>query len=60
MAYTDPSWFKTCQERFKAQGINLNAFNTRENAADVYFVAQTLGYRAFNYYGVSYGTLLGQ
>jgi pimeloyl-ACP methyl ester carboxylesterase len=60
MAYTDPSWFKTCQERFKAQGINLNAFNTRENAADVYVVAETLGYRAFNYYGVSYGTLLGQ
>jgi pimeloyl-ACP methyl ester carboxylesterase len=60
MAYTDPSWFKTCQERFKAQGINLNAFNTRENAADVYFVAETLGYRTFNYYGVSYGTLLGQ
>ena len=60
MAYTDPSWFKTCQERFKAQGINLNAFNTRENAADVYFVAESLGYRVFNYYGVSYGTLLGQ
>jgi pimeloyl-ACP methyl ester carboxylesterase len=60
MAYTDPSWFKTCQERFKAQGINLSAFNTRENAADVYFAAETLGYRAFNYYGVSYGTLLGQ
>ncbi len=60
MAYTDPSWFKTCQERFKAQGINLNAFNTRENAADVYFVAETLGVRTFNFYGVSYGTLLGQ
>lgn len=60
MAYTDPSWFKTCQDRFRAQGINLGAFNTRENAADVYFVAQTLGYRSFNYYGVSYGTLLGQ
>ncbi len=60
IAYTDPSWFKTCQERFKAQGINLSAFNTRENAADIYFVAETLGYRAFNYYGVSYGTLLGQ
>ena len=60
MAYTDPSWFKTCQARFKAQGIDLNAFNTRENAADVFFVAETLGYRAFNYYGVSYGTLLGQ
>lgn len=60
MAYTDPGWFRTCQERFLAQGIRLDAFNTRENAADVYFVAETLGYRAFNYYGVSYGTLLGQ
>ena len=60
MAYTDPGWFKTCQDRFKAQGINLGAFNTLENAADVYFVAETLGYRTFNYYGVSYGTLLGQ
>lgn len=60
LAYTDPGWFRTCQQRFEAQGINLNAFNTRENAADVYFVAETLGYPAFNYYGVSYGTLLGQ
>jgi len=60
MAYTDPGWFRTCQARFQAQGINLGAFNTRENAADIYFVAETLGYRAFNYYGVSYGTLLGQ
>jgi pimeloyl-ACP methyl ester carboxylesterase len=58
--YTDPSWFKVCNDRFKQQGINLNAFNTRENAADVYFVAETLGYPKFNYYGVSYGTLLGQ
>lgn len=59
-AYTDPGWFKACNDRFKQQGINLNAFNTRENAADVYFVAETLGYKQFNYYGVSYGTLLGQ
>lgn len=60
MAYTDPAWFKTCQARFQKQGIRLGAFNTVENAADVYFVAETLGYPAFNYYGVSYGTLLGQ
>jgi pimeloyl-ACP methyl ester carboxylesterase len=60
IGYTDPSWFKACNDRFKAQGINPNAFNTRENAADVYFVAETLGYPQFNYYGVSYGTLLGQ
>ncbi|UBF26230.1 alpha/beta hydrolase [Kovacikia minuta CCNUW1] len=58
--YTDPSWFKVCNDRFKQQGINPNAFNTLENAADVYFVAETLGYPQFNYYGVSYGTLLGQ
>lgn len=60
MAYTDPSWFRTCQARFQKQGIGLGAFNTVENAADVYLVAETLGYSAFNYYGVSYGTLLGQ
>jgi pimeloyl-ACP methyl ester carboxylesterase len=58
--YTDPGWIKACHDRFKAQGINPNAFNTRENAADVYFVAETLGYEQFNFYGVSYGTLLGQ
>ncbi|MEX0269335.1 alpha/beta hydrolase [Leptolyngbyaceae cyanobacterium UHCC 1019] len=58
--YTDPGWIKACHDRFKTQGVNLNAFNTRENAADVYFVAETLGYRQFNFYGVSYGTLLGQ
>jgi pimeloyl-ACP methyl ester carboxylesterase len=60
IGYSDPSWFKACNDRLKAQGINPNAFNTRENAADVYFVAETLGYKQFNYYGVSYGTLLGQ
>lgn len=58
--YTDPGWIRACHDRFKTQGINPNAFNTRENAADVYFVAETLGYRQFNFYGVSYGTLLGQ
>lgn len=59
-AYTDPAWIKACHDRFKAEGINPNAFNTRENAADVYFVAETLGYEQFNFYGISYGTLLGQ
>ena len=58
--YTDPGWIKACHDRFKTQGINPNAFNTRENAADVYVVAETLGYRQFNFYGVSYGTVLGQ
>ncbi len=59
-SYTDSSWIKVCNDRIKAQGINPSAFNTRENAADVYAVAEALGYPQFNYYGVSYGTLLGQ
>jgi pimeloyl-ACP methyl ester carboxylesterase len=58
--YTDPGWIKACNARLRAQGINPSAFNTRENAADIYAVAETLGYPVFNYYGVSYGTLLGQ
>ncbi len=60
LSYTDSTWIKACNERIKAQGINPSAFNTRENAADVYAVAEALGYPRFNYYGVSYGTLLGQ
>jgi pimeloyl-ACP methyl ester carboxylesterase len=59
-SYTDPSWIRACNARLKAQGINPSAFNTRENAADIYAVAEALGYPIFNYYGVSYGTLLGQ
>lgn len=59
-SYTDSSWIKVCNDRIKAKGINPSAFNTRENAADIYAVAETLGYPQFNYYGVSYGTLLGQ
>ena len=59
-SYTDSSWIKVCNDRIRAQGINPSAYNTRENAADIYAVAETLGYRLFNYYGVSYGTLLGQ
>jgi pimeloyl-ACP methyl ester carboxylesterase len=58
--YTDASWIRGCNARLKAQGISPSAFNTRENAADIYAVAETLGYPQFNYYGVSYGTLLGQ
>lgn len=56
----DIGWIEACNKRSIAQGINTSAFNTRENAADIYFVAQVLGYEEFNYYGVSYGTLLGQ
>ena len=59
-SYTDSSWIKVCNQRIRAQGINPSAFNTRENASDVYAVAEALGCPQFNYYGVSCGTLLGQ
>ncbi len=57
---TDTGWMVACRDRSIAEGINPNAFNTVENAADMYVVAEVLGYDQFNYYGVSYGTLLGQ
>ncbi|MCB0166059.1 MAG: alpha/beta fold hydrolase [Anaerolineae bacterium] len=57
---TDHSFVVACRDRLLAEGVNFNAFNSIENAADMYFVAETLGYDSFNYYGVSYGTLLGQ
>jgi pimeloyl-ACP methyl ester carboxylesterase len=60
IAPTDTQWMVACRDRSLAEGINPNAFNTIENAADIYAVAEALGYDQFNYYGVSYGTLLGQ
>jgi pimeloyl-ACP methyl ester carboxylesterase len=51
--------YQACGERLTAEGINLAAFNTLENAADIESVRRALGYDKINYYGVSYGTLLG-
>jgi pimeloyl-ACP methyl ester carboxylesterase len=56
----DRTWVATCRDRLLDEGVNFDAFNSVENAADMYVVAETLGYDSFNYYGVSYGTLLGQ
>jgi len=56
----DVTFLQECHARLQAEKINFDAFNTVENAADMYAVAEALGYDQFNYYGVSYGTLLGQ
>lgn len=48
-----------CRARLAGEGVDWAAFNSVENAADVQAVRQALGYDAFNFYGVSYGTLLG-
>lgn len=48
-----------CYERLQGEGIDLSAYNSLENAADVPLIARALGYQEYNFYGVSYGTLLG-
>lgn len=48
-----------CYARLQAEGIDLSAYNSLENAADVPLIASALGYDTYNFYGVSYGTLLG-
>jgi pimeloyl-ACP methyl ester carboxylesterase len=42
------------------EGVNLAAYNTAENAADVNDLRLALGYDQVNLYGVSYGTMLAQ
>ena len=49
---------QACHDRLVAEGINLSAFNSLENAADIESLRLALGYDQVNLYGVSYGTLL--
>lgn len=59
---TDPgiAHFQACGDRLKKEVGDLSAFNSDENADDIEVIRQTLGYDKINYYGVSYGTELGQ
>jgi pimeloyl-ACP methyl ester carboxylesterase len=48
-----------CRSRLVAEeGIELSAFDSLENAADVAALQEALGYASINFYGVSYGSLL--
>lgn len=50
-----------CRDRLKNSGVDLGAYNSLESAADVPMVVQAAGYSGqFNFYGVSYGTMLAQ
>jgi pimeloyl-ACP methyl ester carboxylesterase len=49
-----------CRERFAKSGVDLSAYNSVENAADIVAVADALGYDQVNLYGGSYGSLLAQ
>jgi pimeloyl-ACP methyl ester carboxylesterase len=50
---------EACYARLLSEGIDLSAYNSLENAADIPLIARALGYDEYNFYGVSYGTLLG-
>jgi pimeloyl-ACP methyl ester carboxylesterase len=47
-----------CHDRLAQQGINLSAYTTLNNAADVQSLISALGFKQVNLYGVSYGTRL--
>ena len=49
---------RACHDRLVSQGIDLNGFNTLQNAADVSDLVHALGYQKMTIYGVSYGTRL--
>ena len=49
-----------CRARLEKEGVNLDAFNTAEIAQDYEAVRQVLGYQKINFYGVSYGSHIGQ
>ncbi|MEA3336605.1 MAG: hypothetical protein U9R25_11890 [Chloroflexota bacterium] len=52
--------FTNCRERLVSDGINLNAYNNPERAADVPLVMEVLGYKEYNLSGLSGGGLLTQ
>ncbi len=48
-----------CDQRlFNEEGLDLGAFNSLENAADVEALRVALGYEQIDLYGISYGSLL--
>ena len=51
--------FTACYNRLQGLGIDLSAYNTLENAADIKELAAVLGYGKINLYSASYGTRLG-
>ncbi len=49
---------QACHDRLVREGINLSAYTTLENAADVHDLVRDLGYTQVNLEGTSYGTRL--
>lgn len=49
---------QACRDRLVSEGVDLQAYNSAENAADVADLRAALGYEEWNLYGISYGTRL--
>jgi pimeloyl-ACP methyl ester carboxylesterase len=54
----DSAAIQTCHDRLAATGVDLTAYNTTENAADIADLRVALGIDTWNVYGVSYGSRL--
>ncbi len=54
----DIEFLLSCHQDLVDQGVNLAAYNSSENAADVKDLSDVLGYKQVNLYGVSYGARL--
>lgn len=48
-----------CKKKIQQNGVDLEGYNSRENAADFEDLRKALGYKKWNLYGVSYGSRLG-
>ncbi len=56
--HTVDDGLQACYDDFVAQGIELSAYNSNENAADVADLRVALGHKEWNLLGISYGTRL--
>ncbi len=59
MEETIVSLMNKCRDRLVGEGVDLTAYTTTENAADVNDVRIALGYGKINILGASYGSELG-
>jgi len=50
--------YAACHDRLVAEGVDLSAYNTLQNVADLDVMRRTLGYEQVNLYGTSYGARL--
>jgi pimeloyl-ACP methyl ester carboxylesterase len=56
--FSDENPERVCHERLLDEGIDLTAYNTAENAADVAALRDALGIASWDLLGISYGTRL--